>query len=144
MSYMLTKYSRWLTKGIHLAYYKKICCPVLQSNFLLTKRNVWLIRIDLRAHWCCIIAHHKCYDCFSRWYHSCYVHMRNNCSPIWVMCSLRACSFRGLIAIYQPQPTSTYFNLLQPTWKKKYQLQPTSTYLNLLHSTSTNFNLPLS
>ena len=31
------------------------------------------------------------------------------------------------------QPTSTYFNLLQPTWKKKYQLQ----------LTSTNFNPPL-
>ena len=40
----------------------------------------------------------------------------------------RACSFRWSIYIYQLQPTSTYFNLFQPTWKKNTnfnQLQPT-------------------
>ena len=41
---------------------------------------------------------------------------------------LAACSFRGSIHIYQLQPTSTYFNLFQPTWKKI--------------SISTHFNLP--
>ena len=45
----------------------------------------------------------------------------------------RPCSFRRFFYIYQPQPTSTYFNPLQPTWKK-------NTYLNLLQPTSTHFN----
>ena len=63
---------------------------------------------------------------------------------------LRVCSFRGSIQIYQLQPTSTYFSLLQPisTHLKKNTnfnpLQPTSTYFNPLQPTSThplhNFN----
>ena len=57
---------------------------------------------------------------------------------------LRVCSFYGWIYIYQLQPISTYFNLFQPTSKKKYQLQPTSkknTNFNLPQPTSTYFNL---